>query len=82
MFEGWPPPVLDPAGPYATSVSLLSWVLFAMGAAVLLVVLAALYVRELGLLWIRAAREKRDADEKGNQEDRQAPAGVALKNFH
>jgi cytochrome c oxidase subunit 2 len=48
MFDGWPPPVLDPAGPYATSVSLLSWILFAMGAAVLLVVLAALYVALFG----------------------------------
>nr|WP_314444277.1 cytochrome c oxidase subunit II [uncultured Sphingomonas sp.] len=48
MFEGWPPPVLDPAGPYATSVSLLSWILFAMGAAVLLVVLAALYLALFG----------------------------------
>jgi cytochrome c oxidase subunit 2 len=48
MFEGWPPPVLDPAGPYATSVSLLSWILFGMGAAVLLVVLVALYVALFG----------------------------------
>ena len=48
MFEGWPPPVLDPAGPYATSVTLLSWILFAMGAAVLLVVLAALWVALFG----------------------------------
>ena len=48
MFEGWPPPVLDPAGPYATSVSLLSWILFAMAALVLLVVLAALYVALFG----------------------------------
>ena len=48
MFEGWPPPVLDPAGPYAASVSLLSWILFAMAAAVLLVVLAALYVALFG----------------------------------
>lgn len=48
MFYGWPPPVLDPAGPYATSVSLLSWILFGMGAAVLLVVLAALYVGLFG----------------------------------
>ena len=48
MLEGWPPPVLDPAGPYATSVSLLSWILFGMGAAVLLVVLAALYVAVWG----------------------------------
>lgn len=48
MFDGWPPPVLDPAGPYATSVSLLSWILFAMGAAVLLVVLVALYLALFG----------------------------------
>ena len=48
MFDGWPPPVLDPAGPYATSVSLLSWILFGMAAAVLLVVLAALYVALFG----------------------------------
>lgn len=48
MFEGWPPPVLDPAGPYATSVSLLSWILFGMAAAVLLVVLAALYLALFG----------------------------------
>ncbi|WP_300975276.1 cytochrome c oxidase subunit II [Sphingomonas sp. LHG3406-1] len=48
MFEGWPPPVLDPAGPYATSVSLLSWILFGMAAVVLLVVLAALYLALFG----------------------------------
>lgn len=48
MFEGWPPPILDPAGPYASSVTLLSWVLFAMGAAVLAVVLAALYAALFG----------------------------------
>lgn len=48
MFDGWPPPVLDPAGPYASSVTLLSWILFAMGAAVLLVVLAALYAALFG----------------------------------
>ena len=48
MFEGWPPPVLDPAGPYATSVSLLSWILLAMAVAVLLVVLAALYLALFG----------------------------------
>ena len=48
MFEGWPPPVLDPAGPYATSVSLLSWILFGMAGAVLLVVIAALYIALFG----------------------------------
>lgn len=48
MFEGWPPPVLDPAGPYASSVTLLSWILFATGAGVLMVVLAALYIALFG----------------------------------
>ena len=48
MFEGWPPPVLDPAGPYAGSIAILSWVLFAMAAGVLLVVLAALYLALFG----------------------------------
>jgi len=48
MFDGWPPPVLDPAGPYATSVGLLSWILFGLAAAVLLVVLAALYAALFG----------------------------------
>ncbi len=48
MFDGWPPPVLDPAGPYATSVSWLSWILFGMAAIVLMVVLAALYIALFG----------------------------------
>lgn len=48
MFEGWPPPVLDPAGPYATAVTTLSWILFAMAALVLLVVLAALWLALFG----------------------------------
>ena len=54
MFEGWPPPVLDPAGPYATSVTLLGWILFAIGAAVLLVVLAALYLALFGQKKVQA----------------------------
>lgn len=48
MFDGWPPPVLDPAGPYATSVSWLSWILFGMAAIVLIVVLAALCIALFG----------------------------------
>jgi cytochrome c oxidase subunit 2 len=40
--SGWPPPVLDPAGPFAAPVNTLSWVLFAMAAGVMLVVLVAL----------------------------------------
>ena len=48
MLEGWPPPILDPAGPYAWPVTVLSWVLLAMAAAVLLVVLAALWLALFG----------------------------------
>ena len=48
MLEGWPPPVLDPAGPYAGSITLLSWILLAMAGAVLIVVLAALYLALFG----------------------------------
>jgi cytochrome c oxidase subunit II len=48
MFEGWPPPVLDPAGPFAGSIAVLSWILFAMAAGVVLIVLSALYVALFG----------------------------------
>ena len=44
MFVGWPPPVLDPAGPYAGSITFLTWVLLAIAAAVLLLVLTALWI--------------------------------------
>lgn len=48
MLDGWPPPVFDPAGPYAGSITALSWILLAMAAAVLLIVLAALYLALFG----------------------------------
>ena len=48
MLDGWPPPLLDPSGPYAGAITTLSWVLFAMAAAVLLVVLAALTIALFG----------------------------------
>jgi cytochrome c oxidase subunit 2 len=41
---GWPPPVLDPAGPYADSVVVLAWALIGMGVAVTAIVVAAVYV--------------------------------------
>ncbi|GGD53552.1 cytochrome c oxidase subunit II [Croceicoccus pelagius] len=41
---GWPPPVLDPAGPYSAKVTTLSWSLFALGLVVTAIVVAALYV--------------------------------------
>jgi cytochrome c oxidase subunit II len=45
---GWPPPVFDPAGPYADSVTVLAWVLLAMGAAVTGVILFALWIAAKG----------------------------------
>jgi cytochrome c oxidase subunit 2 len=47
-FSGWPPPVLDPAGPFAGPVKTVAWVLFAMGAGVLAIVLAAMTIALLG----------------------------------
>ncbi|MEC9067488.1 MAG: c-type cytochrome [Pseudomonadota bacterium] len=41
---GWPPPVFDPAGPYAESVTTLAWALLGMGVAVTAIVVAALWV--------------------------------------
>ena len=48
MLEGWPPPIFDPAGPYAGSITLLSWILLGMAAVVMIVVLAALYFALFG----------------------------------
>ena len=48
MLDGWPPPVLDPAGPYAGSITTLTWVLLVMAAVVLGVVLVALWVALFG----------------------------------
>lgn len=41
---GWPPPVLDPAGPYSHQVTVLAWALFALGIVVTAIVVAALWV--------------------------------------
>ena len=51
---GWPPPVLDPAGPCASSVTILAWALFAMGLVVTAVVVAALYVAIKGKPAVKA----------------------------
>jgi cytochrome c oxidase subunit II len=48
VLRGWPPPVLDPAGPYAGSIAVLSWVLLGMAVVVLGIVLAALWVALFG----------------------------------
>ena len=47
-LSGWPPPVLDPAGPYAGSIATLTWALIGMSIAVFAVVLIALYVALFG----------------------------------
>lgn len=41
---GWPPPVLDPMGPYSEPVRTVAWALFGMGALVTALVVAALFV--------------------------------------
>ena len=48
MLEGWPPPIFDPAGPYAWPVTTLTWVLLAMAASVLVLVLVALWLALFG----------------------------------
>ena len=34
-LSGWPPPVLDPAGPFAGPIQVVAWVLFIMAAVVM-----------------------------------------------
>lgn len=41
---GWPPPVLDPAGPYSQQVTVLAWALFGLGVFVTAIVVAALWI--------------------------------------
>ena len=53
-LAGWPPPVLDPAGPYAGSIATLGWALFAMAGVVLLIVIVALWAALFGGARLRA----------------------------
>ncbi|WP_409020860.1 cytochrome c oxidase subunit II [Brevundimonas vesicularis] len=48
ILSGWPPPVLDPAGPFAGPVTTVAWVLFIMATVVLAVVLVALGIALFG----------------------------------
>lgn len=48
VLAGWPPPVLDPAGPYASSITVLTWILLGLGTVVLGVVLFALAMALFG----------------------------------
>jgi cytochrome c oxidase subunit 2 len=41
-LAGWPPPALDPAGPFAEPIATVSWILFGVAAVVLILVLASL----------------------------------------
>lgn len=45
---GWPASIFDPAGPYAGSVTTLTWLLLAMAAGVFLIVMVALWVALFG----------------------------------
>ena len=47
-LAGWPPPVLDPAGPFADRVTTLSWALLFMAVVVMTVVLAAMWIALFG----------------------------------
>ncbi|TZG27298.1 cytochrome c oxidase subunit II [Sphingomonas montanisoli] len=48
VLDGWPPPVLDPAGPYSEPITVLAWALLIGGTLVLALVLVALGVALFG----------------------------------
>lgn len=54
MLDGWPPPIFDPAGPFAWPITTLGWVLLAMAGLVLLIVLGSLYIGLWGGANLRA----------------------------
>jgi cytochrome c oxidase subunit 2 len=53
-LSGWPPPVLDPHGPFSNTVTTLSWVLFALMIGIFLLVGVALWVALYGSDRLRA----------------------------
>lgn len=53
-LSGWPPPVLDPGGPFSSSITTLAWVLFGLMGAIFLFVCAALWVALFGSPRLRA----------------------------
>jgi cytochrome c oxidase subunit II len=53
-LSGWPPPVLDPAGPFSNSVTTLAWVLIALVTLIFLGVCAAMWVALYGSEELRA----------------------------
>ena len=53
-LSGWPPPVLDPHGPFSNSVTSLAWVLIAMVTVIFVLVCAAMWVALYGSGKLRA----------------------------
>jgi cytochrome c oxidase subunit 2 len=53
-LRGWPPPVLDPHGPFSNTVSMLAWVLMALMVCIFLLVCAAMWVALYGSPALRA----------------------------
>ncbi len=53
-LSGWPPPVLDPHGPFSNTVTTLAWVLLAMVTLIFLLVCVALWVALYGKPSLRA----------------------------
>ncbi|WP_457353569.1 cytochrome c oxidase subunit II [Roseateles sp. P5_D6] len=53
-LSGWPPPVLDPHGPFSNSVTTLAWVLIALVTLIFLGVCAAMWVALYGSDELRA----------------------------
>lgn len=47
-LSGWPPPVLDPQGPFSNTVTTLAWVLMALMALIFVLVCAAMWVALYG----------------------------------
>jgi cytochrome c oxidase subunit 2 len=53
-LSGWPPPVLDPHGPFSNTVTTLAWVLIAMVTLIFVLVCVALWVALYGSDELRA----------------------------
>lgn len=53
-LRGWPPPVLDPHGPFSNTVTTLAWVLIALVTLIFLLVCAAMWVALYGSDELRA----------------------------
>jgi uncharacterized membrane protein len=53
-LSGWPPPVLDPQGPFSNTVTTLAWVLIALVTLIFALVCAALWVALYGSDELRA----------------------------